>query len=562
MTTPDYITLALYILGIFVISTLSAKRTVTQQDMFAAGRSSPWWVSGLSAFMTMFSAATFVVWGGIAYEHGFVAVMINMCYGIAALLVGFNVAGRWNQLGVTTPAEYVRLRFGKTGLHFFTWTILLKRILGVSVSLYALAVLLVTLIPLDLTWAIIIFGAIVVIYTMQGGLWAVLMTDVLQFIVLTLVVFVVAVLMISGMDDLATFATKVPPTFFSPVSAKYGWFFLFGWVTIHFFMIGGEWAFVQRFLSVRNPKDAKKSSILFGVMYLITPLFWMLPPLLYRGQVEGLNKEEAYILAAKSVLPAGVLGLMFAAMFSATASMVSSQLNVFAGVLTNDFYKAFYHPNASDRRLLLVGRFFTVLLGALLVATAIAVPFMGGAEKLIITINSLIIVPLFAPTLWGLFSRKIGIREMIIVALTSFSFGMLFRFGLASNPMIQEGDRLWPIAHYLDANIHNVEVLVGVVLPLIMLFVFEWRKKTIDLGAKMLQRKCDEMAPALCDDDTPIAFDPFPARMVMFSLLVCGLWMMLLGILESEGRITLLSFASVLLLFSGTIGLWLKKRQA
>ena len=106
---------------------------------------------------------------------------------------------------------------------------LIKRILGVSVSLYALAVLLVALVPLDLTWAIILFGAIVVAYTMQGGLWAVLMTDVLQFIVLTVVVFLVAVLMIGGMDARA-FDSSVPENFLDPIAGKYGWFFLFGWV--------------------------------------------------------------------------------------------------------------------------------------------------------------------------------------------------------------------------------------------------------------------------------------------------------------------------------------------
>ena len=132
-------------------------------------------------------------------------------------------------------------------------------------------------------------------------------------------------------------------------------------------------------------------------MYLITPLFWMLPPLLYRSQIEGVNKEQAYILASQSVLPPGLLGLMVAAMFSATASMVSSQLNVFAGVLTNDFYKPLLNADASEKKLVLAGRFFTALLGALLVATAIMVPHMGGAEKLIVTINSLLVVPLLAP---------------------------------------------------------------------------------------------------------------------------------------------------------------------
>ncbi len=556
MTSPDYITLLLYIAGIFVISTVSARRTKSQSDMFAAGRRSTWWASGLSGFMTMFSAGTFVVWGGIAYELGFVAVMINTCYGIAALLVGYFVAGRWNQLGVSTPAEFVRLRFGKTGLHFFTWTMLIKRILGVSVSLYALAVLLVALMPLDLTWAIILFGVIVVIYTMQGGLWAVLMTDVLQFFVLTVAVLFVAILMIAG-TEWAAFTNAVPEHFFSPVAGKYGWFFLLGWVTIHFFMIGAEWAFVQRFLAVRNPGEARKSSYLFGTMYLLTPLFWLLPPLLYRGQVEGIEKEQAYILAAQSVLPPGVLGLMVAAMFSATASMVSSQLNVFAGVLTNDFYRPFLNPQASERVLVRTGRVFTFLLGAFLVTAAILVPHMGGAEKLIISINSLLVVPLFAPTLWGLFSRKIGIREMILVALTSFAIGLALRFGLASNPFVEEGDRLWPLARYLAENTKNVEVLVGVVLPLVMLGFIEWTKDHSDERAMEVPDKGHSEETE--SSGPPYEFDPFPARMVMGSHLVIGLGMSLLGILGGSDRATLLTFGCVLLLIAGLIQITIKR---
>ena len=287
MSSFDYSTLFLYILGVFAIGLVSARRNTDQKDMFAAGRQAPWWASGLSGFMTMFSAGTFVVWGGIAYRLGIVAVLINTCYGVAALLAGYLVAGRWNRLGVTTPAEYVRLRFGKTGLHFYTWTMMLKKLLAVAVSLYSLAILLVALIPLEagnpfrdpetgtlsLSWAILIFGCIVVVYTMIGGLWAVLMTDVLQFIVLTLVVIMVAVLMIFGMGDWASISSSFPEQFLSPTAEEYGWLFLAGWVIINFFIVGAEWAFVQRFLAVKSPSDAKKSAYLFGIMYLATPHF-------------------------------------------------------------------------------------------------------------------------------------------------------------------------------------------------------------------------------------------------------------------------------------------------
>lgn len=552
MTLADYLTLLLYTIGLFAISTAASKRTKSQKEMFSAGRQSPWWASGLSAFMTMFSAGTFVVWGGIAYESGLVAVAINTCYGIAALLVGYFVAGYWNRLGVSTPAEFVRLRFGKTGLHFFTWAMLFKRILGVSVSLYALAKLLVALIPLNLTWAIILFGAIVVLYTMQGGLWAVLMTDVLQFIVLTVVVLMVSALMILQMGSVDRYVETVPDGFFRLTSDSYGMLFLFGWVTIHFFLIGAEWAFVQRFLAVESPKAARKSSYLFGIMYLVTPIFWLLPPMLFRGQNADVDKEQAYILAAQSVLPPGVLGLMIAAMFSATASMVSSQLNVFAGVLTNDFFKPFFAPNAGERTLVRTGRIFTAILGTLLVVTAILVPYLGGAEKLIIAINSLLVVPLFAPTLWGLFSHKIGIREMLIVALTSFALGLSLRFGLANNPLIEEGDALWPIARYVADNSGNVEVVVGVLLPVLMLIVFEMLSTKTDAGAVAVQAHCEQQV----HDDAPTTSqrsDTFPARMVAYSMLAMGAWMIILAAVSHQGQQVLFGFGAGLLVCAALI---------
>ena len=493
----DAFTLVLYVAGLFIISTLASKRNTNQKEMFSANRSSPWWASGLSGFMTVFSANTFVVWGGIAYQLGMVAVAINLTYGVAAMLIGYFIAGHWNKMGVDTPAEYVTLRFGKAGLHFFTWTVLLKRILGVAGSLYALAILLTAvnadgsaIIPLSLNTAIILFGIIVILYTMQGGLWAVLMTDVLQFIVLTVVVFVASILMIADLGSFASFKDNTPDGFLNLTNGDYTWFFLLGWTTINFFTFGAEWAFVQRHIAVKSPKDARKSTYLFGVMYLVTPLFWMLPPLLYRAQVQGANKEAAYILATQSVLPAGLLGLMVAALFSATASMVSSQLNVFAGVLTNDFYRPILNPKANDKKLVAVGRSFTAIIGILLIVMAILIPAMGGAEKVIITINSLLVVPLFAPTLWGVFSKKIGIKQMLIVALTSFGIGVLLRFGLPA--VTEKGDPLWELTNYVLNNKKMVELFVGVLLPVCMLFLFEVMLRSTDKGAKRLDTKRSE----------------------------------------------------------------------
>lgn len=555
MESFDYYTIILYTIGLFAIAFISAKRTSNQKDMFAAGRQAPWWASGISGFMTMFSAGTFVVWGGVAYKMGFVAITINMCYGIASLLTGYFVAGKWNQLGVTTPAEYINLRFGKVGLHFYTWTLLLKKMLAVAVSLYALAIIMVALIPLEegnffrnpatgnlsLTWAVIFFGSIVVVYTMIGGLWAVIMTDVVQFILLTLVVFIVAVLMIDQVDDFGELMTHLPENFFSPTSNDYGWLFLLGWVTINFFIVGAEWAFVQRYLAVKSPSDAKKSACIFGIMYLVTPVLWFLPPLIFRGINPDVNPEQAYILAAKSVLPVGVLGLMFATMFSATASTVSGQLNVFAGVLTNDFYRPLLNPNASGRVLIKAGRILTAILGLVLIMVALLVPSMGGAEEVIISINSLMVLPLLAPTLWGMFSRRIGLKEMCIVTLTSFTLGGFLRFGLS----IQSND---------------IDILVGVLFPILMLIAIErLGKKETDKGWKAVEKLRISSIEVLKADEAPRAFDTFPGKVIILSLVICAIGLFFLSSMSDSGRMIIFIFGVVVLLISLLIYLGMRK---
>ena len=115
MNMLDYVVLLAYMAGVFVIGLVTSAKVKNSADLFAAGRQAPWWVSGLSSYMTMFSAATFVVWGSVAYRYGMVAIVINLTYGVAAILVGFFIAGRWRSLGLTTAAEFIELRFGKVG---------------------------------------------------------------------------------------------------------------------------------------------------------------------------------------------------------------------------------------------------------------------------------------------------------------------------------------------------------------------------------------------------------------------------------------------------------------
>ncbi len=496
MTIADYVVLMLYIVGIFAIGGICSRKIKNSKDMFAAGSQSPWWVAGTSGFMTMFTAGTFVVWGGIGYKYGLVAISINMCYGVAGLLVGRFVAEHWRTLGIRTPAEYIQLRFGKGAIHFYAWTMMFYRMLGMGVALYSLSVLLVALMPLGegnflrdpvtgnlaLKWAVLLFGAIIIFYTVAGGLWAVLMADVLQFIVLNLAVIFVVPLAIMQIGGIGKFAEAVPKSFFVPTTSEFTWFFLAGWCAIHFFMVGAEWAFVQRFLCVPTPKDARKAAYLFGVLYLISPFLWMLPPILYKAINPNANPEEAYILACRTVLPSGMMGMMLAAMLSSTSAAISGQLNVFAGVLMSDFYRALFKPKSTEEHLVYVGRVMTFILGLILILIAVSVPKMGGAEKVILSITSLIVGPLLAPSVWGLFSKRLSTNAVWTTGGICFTLGAIMKFGLMKGGFLTGIENLKALSEWLTANTRTMEIAVGVALPVAILTVMELISRGTNIG--------------------------------------------------------------------------------
>lgn len=571
MVSIDYFVLVAYLLGVFLVGLCLSFKNESSEDMFAAGGESPWWTSGLSAFMTMFSAGTFVVWGGIAYKHGMVAVGINLCYGIAALAVGYFVAGHWKRLGVNTPAQFIELRFGKAAVQFYTWAMMVFRIVGVAVSLYALSVVLVAMMPLAegnplrdpatgnlaIEWAVVIFGGIVVIYTMAGGLWAVLMTDVLQFIVLNLAVLFIVPLAFSEVGGVSGFLEKAPDGFFALTNDKFTLFFMFGWVMIHFFMIGAEWAFAQRFICVSSEKDARKSTYLFGILYLVSPLLWLLPPMIYRVINPNADPQEAYILACRAVLPAGMLGLMVAAMFSATASMVSSQLNVFAGVLTDEFYRRMFHPDASEKRLVFVGRAFTIGLGVILILVSLAIPYLGGAEKVVVSITSLMVGPLLAPTIWGLFTKRVDIKAIWTTVVISFVLGVIFKLGLAADGFLIS-ETTQSLADWCNANGKTVDLIIGVIVPVIVLVVMDRMGKSVASGWD----KVEALVAEVNESGSVQEASDMPAQVVGGCLGVLSLMMFGLVFYNDEGQGLLALFGVILLLMTATIFTFLRFKNA
>lgn len=274
-------------------------------------------------------------------------------------------------------------------------------------------------------------------------------------------VIVIIPLIINQGGGVDTIMANLPPDHFSLVSGGYTYLFLLGWILIHIFKVGGEWAFVQRHLCVETPRDARNASYLFGVLYLFTPVLWMLPPIIFRTINPESNPEQAYILAAQLVLPAGMIGLVVSAMLAATASMASSELNVYSGALTTEFYGKVINKNASERTLLNVGRLSTIMLGLLVIGISLSIPYLGGAEKLIVSVTSLFVGPMVMPTLWALFVSKVTKLHAYLTVIVTAACGAFLQFGLSDIP-------------WVAGNMSVLNQAVGLVVPVMMLCIAEY----------------------------------------------------------------------------------------
>lgn len=400
------------------------------KSYFAAGGNLPWWMSGLSLFMSFFSAGTFVVWGSIAYNSGWVAVTIQLTMAIAGFIIGFVIAPKWRKTKALTAAEFITNRLGYSTQKVYTYLFLVISLFTTGAFLYPVAKIVEVSTGVPITTSIIVLGVLILIYTAVGGLWAVIVTDVLQFVVLTAAVLIVVPLSLDKIGGINNFIAKAPTDFFNLVNEEYSWGFIVAFGFYNLFFIAGNWAYVQRYTSVSTPRDAKKVGWLFGVLYVISPIIWMLPPMIYRvlnPNLEGLADEGAYLLMCIEVLPVGMLGLMLGGMIFATSSSVNTTLNISAGVLTNDVYKHF-KPQACANQLIKVAKLSTVILGLITIVVALLVPLLGGVVEFVLSLAAITGGAMFLPPLWAMFSSRQTGKTALFVTISTLIINSFFKF--------------------------------------------------------------------------------------------------------------------------------------
>lgn len=532
MNIIDILAIILFMIIVFATGMAFSKSGKSMNSFFAADGAVPWWMNGLSLFMSFFSAGTFVVWGAIAYSEGLVSVSIQWTMCIAGIIIGIWIAPKWQKTKILTVAEFITKRLGVSTQKTYTILFLAVSIFTTGGFLYPVAKIVEVWADIPVAYSIIFIGALMAIYTAVGGLWAVVVTGVLQFIVLLAAVIIVVPLSLQHVGGFETFLGEVPEGFLNLTSGEYSWGFLMAFGLYNLFFIAGNWAFVQRYTTVATPKEAKKVGWMFGLLYTISPLLWMLPPMLFRIVEPGLignESEEAYMLMCKAVLPVGMLGLIVGGMVFATSSSINTTLNISAGVITNDIYKRIF-PETADADLVKVGKIATLGFGALTIGIALLVPLMGGIVNVILTIASLTGAAMFLPPLWTLFSKRQTSFSVLFTTISSLIINLFMKF-------------LAPALIGMKLS-RAEEMILGVGLPILILFVFEFINKAKGIEYVAEENEVIEEVPVLGDTTA----NTHGVKVMSIGIIAVGLLLSILGVVADSANLLILVVGAIILL--------------
>lgn len=535
MSTLDFVVMSVFaILMVIIGLVFTVQSSKSASSFFEAGGQTPWWINGLSLFISYFSAATFVVWGSIAYKYGLVANTIQFTMCLSGLVTALFIAARWKRTGATTAAEYLGKRYGRNAKQYYSYMVLLYSLVSTAAVLYAVGKVVYVATPFSLEACIIAIGVTIIIYTTGGGLWGVLATDVVQFVILSAAVIIIIPLSLSEVGGMTNFLEKVPARFFDPLNTEYDLGFMLSFFVYQVVYIAGNWSYVQRYTSVSTPRNAKKVAWLFAGLYLVAPVIWMLPPMVYRvinPALQGMEAEGAYMMLCQKVLPAGLIGLVLSGMIAATASKANTTINTAAIIFAQDIYKDVFFKNSSEKRTILVARLFTILFGAGTIFLAILVPAAGGIVNVVLSTAAIAGGSLFGPVIFSLFSKRQTAGSLIWISVISLLVSLFFKV-LAPGMLGITLSR-------------TMETVLGVGLPLLMLSVYETYAYYVGNNIPFLHLTME--GSAAFNSGEAAKQNIFGTRVIALSTAFVGLGITILGAIAENGSIALVTGVVVML---------------
>lgn len=415
----------------------------TSDQFTSGGGKLPAWVVGMSIFATFVSSISFLALPGKAYASNWNAFVFSLSIPVASVLAVKFFIPLYRGIGSISAYNYLEIRFGTWARIYASTCYVLTQLMRTGAILLLLALPLNALFGWDVKTIIIVTGIAVTVYSMLGGIQAVIWTDAIQGIILIFGAIVCAMILTFSMPEgpMQVFEIAAANNKFSlgsfgaSLSDSTFWVILIYGLFINLQNYGIDQNYVQRYMTTSSDKEAKSSALFGSLLYVpVSLIFFYIGTALfsyYTAQPDLLPAELKVAGAADKVfphfivngLPMGMTGLLIAAIFAAGMSTVSTSINSTATIVLSDYYKRYFNKNASEKSSMKVLYSSSLIFGVLGIGIALT---LVGVESVL-------------DAWWGLASI--------------FSGGMLGLFLLG----------------YLSKSVRNIDAVIGVIIGALLI---------------------------------------------------------------------------------------------
>jgi SSS family transporter len=437
--TVNWVVLAVYLVGVFVLGSLFARRQTSTDEYFRAGKRMGWFPILLSMAASIHSAISFIGQPGriflsdagvliASYVSGFIVFPV-----IAYLMLPF-----YRKLDVVTAYEYLERRFALSTRLLSSALFILQRLVWMALVVLAPSLALSVIVGIRVEYCILIIGLAATVYTVLGGMSAVIWTDVVQFIVLFVgeaMIFIVVATKLDGgfmeMIHVGFEDNKIWGSFDWDISRATFWTLM-----ISGCVMGLSWGFdqlqVQRLMATRDEANARKSlmyTLVLNVPRIVVLILMGLALYAFYQAYPALLPEEVAQRADRVLphfvvtqVPIGISGLIIAALFAASMSSFDSGLNCLIAAITVDWYKRVFKRDKTDAQYLLFAKVLSLCLGVAIALLAIGI-YQAGIKSIIDTSNKYIgflFGPIIGIFLLGIFTRRAKEIPAIMGGLAAF----------------------------------------------------------------------------------------------------------------------------------------------
>lgn len=516
----DYALIALYFGIVIFVGWYSSRKNKNTDDYFKAGGQVPWFLAGVSNWVSGFSAFMFVAAAGFTYKHGLGAAVVFTAATWAYLVGAFYFASRWRRARINSPLEFLTRRYSSSTTYFYTVTAIVPQVIGIGQGLYILCIFVSTalgfaneqhaILGLNLTGlelTMISIGIVMIVYTVIGGLWAAVLSDAVQGVIIlvtSLLILPVTFRYLGNGDGIgAGFARlwrEAPEGYFGLNGQTGDPLFLLSYAAASMLGYNVAWWQVQRYQSVPDERSARKMALLCAGLSFFGPLLWILPVMgariIFPNIAEvwpqfAAPEEASFVGLALMLLPHGLIGFVIAAILSATLGQASDGFNWLAATITRDIYVPLRRraglPVPGEKNQMRVGQVTMLVIGVLGIVAALFIARTGGAFAFALKYYSLAGPGFMMPVFLGMIYRKTPWWSGMASCLAAFTAA----FGLMAAGAFPEND--------YERNIISAITAATVVFVISAFFY----RKDDPRSAEVQRLDADLRTPVPVDPDQP-----------------------------------------------------------